>query len=152
MTTHPPRALISRLALLLEPPKIQTVNDVLLSAALAPGAKQLAPLVLVVDRDVAQGFFRIFASGSAMLDDRQRAIAILRELANHDPAHDDDCSCASLGASLAPFARALMRVADPFYRRLGEILLRDVVLAFEPRPLGASPSASIGDAGSAAPM
>jgi len=152
MTTHPPRALISRLALLLEPPEIQTVNDVLLSAALAPGAKQLAPLVLVVDRDVAQGFFRIFASGSPMLDDRQRAIAILRELATHDPAHDHDCSCASLGASLAPFALALMRVADPFYRRLGEILVRDVVLALDPRMVEGSPSGPFGDAASAAPM
>jgi hypothetical protein len=152
MATHPPRALISRLALLLEPPEIQTVNDVLLSAALAPGAKQLAPLVLVVDRDVAEGFFRIFASGSPMLADRQRAIAILHELAEHGLAHDDDCSCAARGASLAPFARALMRVADPFYRRVGEILLRDVALALEPRLLQASPSASIGDLGSAAPM
>ena len=123
-----------------------------MSGALAPGAKQLAPLVLFVDRDVAQGFFRIFATGSPMVDDRERAIAILRELANHDPVHDRDCSCVSHGASLAPFARALMRVADPFYRRLGEILLRDVVLALDVRPVEASASGSIGAAGSAAPM
>ena len=124
---HPPRALLDRLALLLEPPEIQCVNDTLLSAALAPGARQLTPLIQLVDRNVAEKFEQVFTDRSA-LGQRDTIVAVLRELAAHERTHDDVCHCRELGASIAPFARNLMRSGDPFYRGLGAIILRDVVL------------------------
>jgi hypothetical protein len=129
---HPPRALLVRLARLLEPPKIDDVNDVLLSAAITPGARQLAPLAVLVDRDVDEQFEALFADAPAFRE-RIRVIGILRELATHDEAHGDGCRCSSQAVSIEPFARALMRLPDSFYRGLGQVLLRDVVLELDPR-------------------
>ena len=128
---HPPRALLQRLARLLEPPEIDRVNDTLLSAALAPGARQLTPLILLVDRDIAGQFERTLSKGVG-LDDRHQVVAILRDLAAHDGAHTGVCECVALSRSIGPFAHALTGVEDPFYRRLGEILLDDVVRKLDP--------------------
>jgi hypothetical protein len=128
---HPPAGLLIRLSRLLEPPVCEAVIDALLSAALVPGARQLTPLVLLVDRDIRDQFDRTFSKGAA-LDDRHQVAAILRELATHDATHARSCGCVPLGRSLGPFAFALTGVEDPFYRRLGEILLDDVVRELDP--------------------
>ena len=128
---HPPRALLLRIARLLEPPIFEDLLNTLLSAAMVPGARQLAPLVLLVERDVADQFAATFARGSA-LDDRYQVTAVLRELACHYDSPAEPAECAAHARSIAPVASALTGVDDPFYRRVGEILLEDVILVLDP--------------------
>ena len=126
---HPPRGLLLRLARLLEPPEHEEVTDALVSAALVPDARQLTPLTLLVDGNLAAAFRRTFAVPE--LDDRPQAAAILRELATYGE-HTARCSCGSLACALGPFAFALLGVQHPLYSRLGEILLDDVVRVVDP--------------------
>jgi hypothetical protein len=120
---------VLRLARLLEPPVHEEVTDALVSAALVPGARQLIPLTLLVDENLAAAFRRTFSVPE--LDDRAQAAAILRELATYGE-HRGHCSCVSLARSLGPFAFALVGVPHPLYSRLGEILLDDVVRVIDP--------------------
>jgi hypothetical protein len=129
--THPSPGLLFRLARLLDPPGSETPVDVLLSAALLSRACQLTPLVLLVDRDTKAQFERAFSKGVG-LDDRHQIAAILRELASHHAMHTGPCQCVALARSIGPFAYALTGVDDRFYRRLGEILLDDVVRELDP--------------------
>ena len=126
---HPPRGLLLRLARLLEPPEEEEVTDALVSASLVAGARQLTPLTLLVNGDLAAAFHRTFCVPE--LDDRAQAAAILRELATYDE-HTARCSCVLLARALGPFAFALLGVPHPLYSRLGAILLDDVVRAIDP--------------------
>jgi hypothetical protein len=128
MQTSSP-ALLLRIARLLDSSDLETVNHVLLTAALSPEARRLAPLVLVADRDHAWHFAQTFA-GSALAD-RARVVSTLREIAHHDCAEEPCRFCADAGPSIGRFARALARVDDPFFRALGEVLLDEVVCEME---------------------
>jgi hypothetical protein len=128
------------LARLLETGDLESVTDTLLSAAIVPGAEHLVPLVRLVERDVAADYERTFAN--EVFADRARVANMLRETAAHDTVHGSDCRCAALAQSMAPFALALMRVPDRFFRSVGAILYTDVVLALDPLAQRAGPDES----------
>ena len=123
--------LLLRIARLLETTDVETVNHVLLTAALSPDARRLAPLLLLAERDHGWHFARTFAAPG--LADRAPVVSTLRQMAHHRCADEPCRFCGEAGPSIGPFAHALARVDDPFFRRLGEVLLDEVVCEMEPR-------------------
>jgi hypothetical protein len=123
---HPSPELLVRIAYLLQPCTIESVNHLLLTAALSDGdARRLAPLLCVVENDIDRYYAKTFAAPN--LRDRAGVVTILRELATHDCAEEHCGTCAELGARIRFFAHALARVDDPFFRQLGRILEEEVL-------------------------